>query len=55
MKAIIGALIAGLGALSTAVEDEQVTGREWVLIALTFVVALGAVYATPNRPRPPKV
>jgi hypothetical protein len=48
-KALVGAVISGLGALSVAVTDESVTLSEWVGIATATIVALGGVYAIPNR------
>jgi hypothetical protein len=47
-KAIVGALVAGLGALSTALEDNAVNGQEWVTVATAFLVAFGAVWSVPN-------
>ena len=49
-KAIIGALVAGLTALGTALTDDTVTGAEWVAVAVATLTALGVVYAVPNRP-----
>lgn len=56
-KAIIAtvaaALVAGLGALSTALTDEIVTPSEWVTIALATIVGSGiagaATYFTPTK------
>lgn len=48
-KAILGALIAGLGALATALTDEKVTSGEWVAVAIAALTALGVVYAVPNQ------
>lgn len=58
-KAILGAavatVVAFLGALSTALDDNVVTGQEWVTIALATVTALGGVggvvYAVRNKPK----
>ncbi len=50
-KAIVGALLAGLGALGTALADNQVTTVEWVGVAVATLGALGIVYAVPNRPQ----
>lgn len=47
-KAIIGALVAGLGALGVALEDGSVNSQEYVTIAAAFLVALGAIFAVPN-------
>jgi len=49
-KAIVGALVAGLTALGTALADNQVTTVEWVGVAVATLGALGIVYAVPNRP-----
>lgn len=51
-KAILAAIIAGLGALSTALVDDksigQITDGQWVTIVLATVVALGGVYGIRN-------
>lgn len=49
-KAIVGAAVAGLTALGTALADNQVTTVEWVGVAVATLGALGIVYAVPNRP-----
>lgn len=51
-KAIVGAAVAGLTALGTALADDQVTTSEWVGVAIAALAALGIVYAVPNRPAP---
>lgn len=51
-KAIVGAAVAGLTALGTALADNQVTTAEWVGVAVATLTALGVVYAVPNRPAP---
>lgn len=48
-KAIIGALVAGLGTLATALADDGITATEWVWVALAVLTALGTVAAVPNR------
>ena len=53
-KAIVGALVAGLTALGTALADDTVTGAEWVGVAVATLGALGIVYAVPNRPAEPR-
>lgn len=54
--ALIGAAVAGLGTLYTALDDNLVTAQEGVGIAVTTLTALGAVfggvYATTNKPTP---
>ena len=47
-KAVIGALIAGLTAIGTALTDGGISPAEWVAAAIAFLVALGGVYAIPN-------
>jgi len=51
-KALVGALIAGLGALAVALADNDVTSAEWVMVASATLVALGAVWAVPNATPP---
>ena len=51
-KALIGAIVAGLGALAAVlvgdVGIDDVSAGQWVTIALATFSALGAVYAVPN-------
>ena len=49
-KAVVAALLAGLGALGTALVDNQVSPAEWVGVAGAALAALGLVYAVPNKP-----
>ena len=51
-KAIVGAAVAGLTALGTAMSDGQVTGEDWTRVVVAALVSLGLVYAVPNRPAP---
>ncbi len=52
---LIGAAVAGLGTLYTALDDNIVTAQEGVGIAVTTLAALGAVfggvYAVTNKPK----
>jgi hypothetical protein len=52
---IIGAAAAGVGTLYVALDDGIVTAQEWVGVAASVLVALGAVfggvYATANKPK----
>lgn len=52
-KAILASLIAGLGALATALVDDKslgdVSDGQWVAVVLAFLVALAGVYAVPNK------
>lgn len=53
IKAIVGALVAFLGALGTALSDGRgfadLTAFQWVTATTAALVALGGVYALPNR------
>lgn len=52
-KAVIGAVIAGLGTAATALADNSgITALEWVAIATTTLVALYGVWQVPNRSAP---
>jgi len=55
VKAILGAVIAGLGALSTALADGSMTQLEWTTVALAAVVAYGSVYGVRQPPSLPKL
>ena len=48
LKAIVGALVAGLGSLYTALTDGGVSAQEWVAVAIATLVALGTVWGVPN-------
>ncbi len=48
-KALVAAGLAGLGALGTALVDNQVSSAEWVGVASATLAGLGLVYAVPNR------
>lgn len=50
LKAIVATLIAGLGATKLALGDNSISGQEAVEVAIVTLTALGAVWATPNRP-----
>ena len=50
-KAIVGALVAGLTALTTAVAEDGVSGSEWVGVLLAVVATFGGVYAKRNGRR----
>lgn len=49
LKAATGAVAAALGSLITALADGQVVAVEWATMALAGVLALGGVWAVPNR------
>lgn len=48
-KALVGALVAGGGALATAMADDHVTGQEWVAVVVAALAALGVVWSVPNK------
>jgi hypothetical protein len=50
LKAIVAALIAGLGALATGLGDGSLSAQEYIYAAIAFLVGLGAVWAVPNTP-----
>ena len=53
-KAVTGFLVAGLTALGTAWLDGEITGPEWIGVAVTALGTLGFVYQIPNaNPAPP--
>lgn len=47
-KSIVAALVAGLGALGTALTDGGVSAQEWVAVASATLVGLGVVFGVPN-------
>lgn len=49
-KAVVAAIVAGLGSLYQALDGDQVvTGQEWIAVAMTTLTALGVVFAIPNK------
>lgn len=52
-KAIVGGLVAGLGAYQTALMDGSVTAAEWAGVAIAALTAAAAVWATANKPADP--
>lgn len=47
-KAIVGAIIAGLSAIVTALDDDTITSQEWAIAGVALLTALGVVWAIPN-------
>jgi hypothetical protein len=50
LKAVVGALLAGLGALKLALGDNTVSHQEMVEIAIVTLGVLYGVWQTPNKP-----
>lgn len=56
LKAFVGAGIAGLTALGTALVPDSlgvaaVTPMEWTTVGVAALAAFGAVWAVPNKPQ----
>ncbi len=50
LKAVVGALVAGLAVAGTAAIDNAISLQEAIYIASATLVGLGAVWAAPNKP-----
>ena len=54
LKAVVGALIAFLTALSTALVDDKsfsdISDGQWVVAVIALLTAFAAVWAAPNTP-----
>lgn len=48
-KAVTAAIIAGLSAILTGLDDSAVDLQEVVVALIAFLVGLGAVWAVPNK------
>ena len=49
-KALIAALVAGLGVIGASLADGgALTAQDYVSAAIAFLVALGVVFAVPNQ------
>lgn len=48
-KAIVGGLISGLSVIATGLDDGSIDAQEIIFGIIAFLVALGAVWAVPNR------
>lgn len=53
LKAVYGAVAAGLGVLGTSLTDGHVTALEWVGVATAALLNFGAVYGVTNTPPAP--
>jgi hypothetical protein len=49
-KAVVGALVAAGSALVPALADDKLTHGEIVVVVVAGLVALGVVWAVPNKP-----
>lgn len=47
-KAIVAAVLAGLGSVAVALTDGGVSNAEWLTIALAVIGGLGPTYIAPN-------
>jgi hypothetical protein len=54
-KAIVGALVAALGAYQTALLDNAVAPVEWIGVIITFLTAAGVIWGVPNSGTSPVV
>jgi hypothetical protein len=54
-KAVVAALIAGLGALATALADDGLAPGEWVTVGIATLTALYGVWQVPNREPPAEI
>lgn len=52
-KAIVAAVVAGAGALSTAVQDDHVSAAEGWTALIAVLGALGFTWAVPNKTTTP--
>ena len=54
LKAFVGAVIAFLSSLSTALVDDKgfgdITDGQWVVSVIALLVAFSAIWAAPNTP-----
>jgi hypothetical protein len=54
VKAFVGAIVAFLTSLSTALVDDKgfsdITDGQWVVAVIAFLTAFAAVWAVPNSP-----
>jgi hypothetical protein len=51
-KAIVAAIVAGAGALSTALTDDTITAAEGWAALIAVLGALGFTWAVPNKGAP---
>lgn len=51
-KAVVGAIVAGLGVVELAQADNLITAAEWVRVAIVTITALGLVWGVQNGDKP---
>lgn len=51
-KAVVAAVVAGAGTLSTALADDRITAAEGWATGVSVLAALGFTWVVPNRPDP---
>jgi len=49
LKALVGALVAGLTVIATSMADGSLTAQDFVYAAIALLVAFGSVFAVPNK------
>jgi len=49
-KAFIGALVAFLTAIATALDNGSISAQEWVFALIALIAGFGAVFSIPNKP-----
>lgn len=48
-KAIIGAVLAGLGTAQVAVQDDIINTQEWIGISIAVLTVFAGVFGLPNK------
>lgn len=50
-KAVIGGVLAALGATQVALADGHVSATEWITVAIAAITVAGGVFGVTNRPK----
>lgn len=50
-KAIVGGVLAALGAAQVALADGSVSVSEWITVAIAAISVAGGVYGVTNKPK----
>ena len=48
-KALIGAVVAGLNVAYQALDNDTISGQEWIAIAIAVLTTGGVVFSIPNK------